>query len=178
MTVPYQTDAAPEARNKREADYQQMRQKVLNVIMTPSDPDYQLQINSNVESNATGIKLTSEGTIVRGSLSSGPTTISLYNKDINPAAGALHINQTTGNLGFNTGVPEIGADFHTEILGVGDSSNPRKSRFRFLGYFTSKPADPPSGNSDMFILDDGANIQFWVRYNDGGVVKENHLNIA
>lgn len=56
-----------------------------------------------------------------------------------------------------------------EVTIAGSSAS--LARFRLRGFYTASPADPPTNQCDIIVVDDGVSPVLRVRYNDAGVMK-------
>jgi len=95
------------------------------------------------------------------------------------AAGAntiMSVDSINRRIGIRTNLPDHPFDSRTEISIFGESA--ALARVRWRGFYAANPSDPPTNQADAFIFDDGVTIQFRIRYNDAGVMKQGTVTLA
>ena len=81
-----------------------------------------------------------------------------------------------GNVGIGTAAPDQPLDVRGEISIFGASAS--LARVRLRGFYAASPANPPTDQCDLIIVDNGVSPVFRVRYNDGGVMKVGDLALV
>jgi len=81
----------------------------------------------------------------------------------------LFIQRDTSNVGIGTTAPDQKLDVRGEISIFGSSAS--LARLRLRGFYTASPANPPSDQCDIIVVDNGTSPVLRIRYNDAGVMK-------